>query len=142
MSTAHHETADREEAVPTASNRSVGLVLGITFGLIGAWPMLADAAPRSWALALAAVLILLALTLPRTLTPVAWLWLGLGRVLHVVVSPIIMAAVYGVAVIPTGIYVRLSGKDPLRLKYDPGAQTYWVTRDPPGPDPKSLPQQF
>lgn len=142
MSTAHHETFRRDEPTPKASNRSVGLVLGTAFGVIGAWPILADETPRIWLLGLAALLTLSALVLPRVLAPVAWLWLGLGRVLHVVVSPIIMAVVYGLAVIPTGLYVRLSGKDPLRLKYDPGASTYWVPRDPPGPDPKSLPQQF
>lgn len=142
MTTAHDKTLSHEESVPTASNRSVGLVLGITFGVIGAWPMLANETPRIWALALAAVLILIAIAVPRALTPVAWLWLGLGHVLHVVISPIIMAVIYGVAVIPTGLYVRLSGKDPLRLKYDPSTSTYWIPRDPPGPDPKSLPQQF
>lgn len=142
MSNTHHESTRQEEPVPTASNRSVGLVLGVAFGLIGAWPMIDEASPRLWALSVAAVLTLLALILPRALTPVAWLWLGLGKVMHVVVSPLTMAIIYVVAVIPTGLYVRLSGKDPLRLSYDPAAESYWIDRDPPGPDPKSLPQQF
>lgn len=142
MSATHHDTTPQDDPAPTASNRSVGLVLGITFGVIGAWPMIANEPPRTWALTLAATLILLALVLPRALGPIAWLWLGLGRVLHVLVSPVIMGVVYGVAVIPTGLYVRLSGKDPLRLKYDPEATSYWIPRDPPGPDPKSLHQQF
>lgn len=72
----------------------------------------------------------------------AWLWLGLGQILHYVVSPGVLGLVYLVAVIPTGLYVRVTGKDPLRLKREPDAKTYWIDRDPPGPDPKSLPQQF
>lgn len=142
MSSSHHEVNKSEEPAPTASNRSVGIVLGIAFCVIGAWPLLSVAPPRDWALAIAGTLIALALIWPRALTPVAWLWLGLGRVLHVVVSPLIMGLVYCVAVIPTGLYVRLSGKDPLRLQFDPDAASYWIERDPPGPDPKSLSQQF
>lgn len=104
--------------------------------------MLADAQPRVWALAIAAALTLLAVTRPSTLTPVAWLWLGLGRIMHFVISPLTMAMIFVLAVVPTGLYLKLTGKDPLRLKFDPEASSYWITRDPPGPDPKSFPQQF
>jgi hypothetical protein len=38
--------------------------------------------------------------------------------------------------------MRLFGKDPLRLKRDPAAATYWIERTPPGPKPESLGDQF
>lgn len=85
---------------------------------------------------------MLAWVLPRALTPVAWAWLGLGKILHLIVGPVVLGVLYVVAVIPTGLYVRITRKDPLRLKRDPTATSYWIERDPPGPDPKSLPQQF
>jgi hypothetical protein len=34
------------------------------------------------------------------------------------------------------------GKDPLRLRRDRAAVSYWVPRDPPGPPPGSMPKQF
>ncbi len=142
MKADHHEFQERTEATPRASNRSVGLVLAVVFGVVGAWPLLDDNPSRSWSLGLACGLIVLALVMPRALTPVAWLWLGLGQVLHVLVGPIVLGAVYLIAVIPTGLYVKFTGKDPLRLKRDPNANSYWIERDPPGPDPKTLPQQF
>lgn len=138
----HHEIVNPDTEAPRASNRSVGVVLAIVFALIGAWPVLSDAPLRTWALAVAAGLLVLALVLPRALTPVAWLWLGLGAVLHRLVSPLILGLLYIIAVIPTGLYLKISGKDPLRLKWDPHATSYWIDRDPPGPEPKSLPQQF
>lgn len=142
MTLQHHESQPQAIEVPRASNRSVGIVLAVLFGVIGAWPMLSNELPRIWALGLAAGLMAFAIVWPRALAPVAWFWLGLGKVLHVVVSPIVLGLMYIVAVIPTGLYVRLSGKDPLRLKRDSEASSYWIRRDPPGPDSQSLRQQF
>lgn len=142
MATQHHETLNRPDDVPRASNRSVGLLFAVIFGLTGAWPLFGGDGPRIWALSVACGLVVLSLALPRALTPLAWAWLGLGHVLHLVVSPLILGLVYVVAVVPTGLYVKATGKDPLRLKRDPEAKSYWIERDPPGPDPKTLHQQF
>jgi len=40
------------------------------------------------------------------------------------------------------VLVRLTGKDPLRLKLDSGADSYWISRKPPGPPPDSMTNQF
>ena len=37
---------------------------------------------------------------------------------------------------------RIMGHDPLRLRLDPGAPTYWNDRRPPGPEPGTMPRQF
>jgi hypothetical protein len=37
------------------------------------------------------------------------------------------------------VIIRLFGKDPLRLK---PANSNWIERKPPGPDPQSMKQQF
>jgi hypothetical protein len=44
--------------------------------------------------------------------------------------------------VPAGFLFRLLGKDPLRLKAEPGAPTYWVLRNPPGPAPETMRHQF
>jgi len=44
-------------------------------------------------------------------------------------------------VTPTGALMRLLGKDTLRLRRDEGG-SYWIQRDPPGPKPDSLNNQF
>jgi hypothetical protein len=37
---------------------------------------------------------------------------------------------------------RLFGRDPLHLKWDRDANTYWQFRQPPGPRPDSMTNQF
>jgi hypothetical protein len=44
--------------------------------------------------------------------------------------------------VPAGFISRLLGKDPLRLKLEPNAESYWILRDPPGPAPDSMRNQF
>jgi hypothetical protein len=38
--------------------------------------------------------------------------------------------------------VRALGKDPLRLRREPAAASYWIRREPPGPEPDTMKQQF
>ena len=97
---------------------------------------------RWCAAVLASILAMLALFRPRLLTPINSAWLALGRVLHRIVSPVVLGLVYAIAVVPTGLFLRITGRDPLRLKIDRKAATYWQQRDPPGPPPNSLKNQF
>jgi len=62
--------------------------------------------------------------------------------LHKVVNPIVMALVFFGAVVPTGLIVRLLGKDLLRLRRQADANTYWIERRPAGPAPESMKDQF
>ena len=65
-----------------------------------------------------------------------------GSLLHRGTSPLVVAVVFFVAVVPTGLIMRACGKDPLRRRRAPGAPTYWISRVPPGPAPESMTQQF
>ena len=53
-----------------------------------------------------------------------------------------MGLLFYVTVTPIGLIMRATGKDPLRLKFDPSARSYWIERTPPGPDPRSMKHQF
>lgn len=137
-----HELQRRNEAVKTSSNRSFGLVFAAFFGLLAAlsiwhgttrWPI--------W-LALACVTLVLALAAPGTLTPFNWVWTKFGLLLHRIISPIFLTILFYGCIAPIGFLMRLSGKDPLRLKYEPRAQSYWITRTPPGPTAESFSNQF
>ena len=137
-----HELQQRDEAVKTSSNRSFGLVFAGFFTVLAAlgfwhgssrWPI--------W-LILACVTLAVALTIPRLLAPFNFVWAKLGLVLHSIVSPIFLTILFYGCIAPIGFLMRLSGKDPLRLKYEPAAETYWITRTPPGPPPESFSNQF
>jgi hypothetical protein len=137
-----HEDLTRAQHVEGSSDRSFGLVFAAVFLLIAAWPVLDGTAPRSWALGVAVVLALIAMLRPKLLArPNRW-WIKLGLFLGKVVSPVALGVLFYGVLVPTGVLMRLAGKDPLRVKQDREAASYWIERTPPGPSPDSMTNQF
>ena len=126
-----HETYRRDDAEPRASEKSFGIVFAVVFALIGLVPLIAGHAPRWWAVGVAVVFLVLAFAAPHVLAPLNVVWMAIGKVLHRIVSPLVLGLLYTVAVVPTGLYLRLRGTDPLRLKRDPAARSYWQPRTGP-----------
>ncbi|MPZ36583.1 MAG: hypothetical protein GEU95_00735 [Rhizobiales bacterium] len=124
------------------SNRTFGIVFAVVFTIIALWPLLSGGTPRLWASAIAAGFLGAALVAPKLLSPFNRAWFQVGLALHRVVNPIVMAVIYYGTVVPIGLILRARGKDPLRLKRDPDAPSYWITRDPPGPPRGSMTKQF
>ena len=137
-----HEDLTREQYVEGSSDRSFGLVFAAVFGLIALGPLRHGHAPRWWASALAGVFALVALAKPVLLSRLNRLWIKLGLLLGKVVSPIALGILFYGVVTPLAVVIRLTGKDPLRLKLDPAAESYWIVREPPGPPPDSMTNQF
>jgi hypothetical protein len=86
--------------------------------------------------------LLVALVMPSMLGPLNRLWLKLGLLLHKVASPIALAIVFFGVITPMGGVMRLLRKDPLKLRSDPRARSYWVPREPPGPARETFKDQF
>jgi hypothetical protein len=137
-----HESFDREEAVRGSSERSFGLIFAAVFLVIAAFPLAFGGGVRLWSLGVAALFALAALAAPRVLAPLNRVWLKFGLVLHRVVSPIVLGIMFFLVITPIGLLMRALGKDPLRLRFDRGAATYWIPREPPGPPPDSFTDQF
>jgi len=121
-----HENYNTHTTTPTSSNRSFGVVFAVVFLLIGLWPILGSESVRIWALAISAAFLFLAMLLPQWLALPNRLWLRFGLLMHRIVSPLVMGFLFFVTVTPMAIAFRLLGKDPLRLKKDHGAKTYWI----------------
>ncbi len=137
-----HEDLTREQYVEGSSDRSFGLVIAAVFLLIALGPLRHGHTLRWWALALSGVLTLIALVKPKLLSRLNWLWMRLGLLLGKVVSPIALGILFYGVLTPLAVVIRLTGKDPLRLKLDPAAESYWILRKPPGPPPDSMTNQF
>ena len=128
---------------PAVGERSFGLTVGgilaalagIRLGLaaIDAWPPRVDAL-SAVLLAVASALLVLALVRPSWLAVPNRLWFQLGLLLSRIVNPVVMLLFYAVCIVPIGIPMRLFGYDPLLLKRDPKAQTYWVEYEQPSLD--------
>lgn len=136
------ENLEREEHLTGSTDRNFGFVMAAFLAIVGLWPLAFGGVVRVWALMPATVFLAFALLRPRALSGLNRLWMRLGVLLNRVVSPLALGAVFFLTVLPIGALMRLSGKDPLRLKYDPAAQSYWIPREPPGPDPQTLTNQF
>ncbi|MBI5164809.1 MAG: hypothetical protein HY985_13015 [Magnetospirillum sp.] len=137
-----HEDIRRETDVQVGTDRSFGIVFAVVFAIIGLWPLVKGEPTRLWAVGAAVAFLLAALAVPRALRPLNLLWFKFGMLLHHVVTPLVMGLLFFATVTPTGILMRLSGKDPMRLKRDPAAASYWIVREPPGPAPESMKNQF
>jgi hypothetical protein len=125
----------------TASSRAFGLLLTVVCAALAALSYWAQV--RGYVFWGVATVLLLAvsLTMPRLLGPAKRAWLKFGRVLHLVLNPVILGTVYLLVFIPFGLVARLVGKDPLALRRNPSAKTYWIERSK-RPDAQSLRDQF
>lgn len=86
-----------------------------------------------------AVLAILAIAAPALLRPFNLLWHQFGLLLARVMNPVVMAAVYALAIVPIGLLWKLLGRDPLRLRLDRQTESYWVARRD---KPQSMLRQF
>lgn len=140
-----HEAYVPEE-VKGGSDRAFGLTVGGILAAIGLYRLLlgaSGAGPVTIALiVIGAALIGAALVAPAVLAPLNRLWTKLGLLLFKVVNPVVMLLIFALSVVPVGLWFRLRGRDPLRLKRDPNASSYWIERQPPGPEPATMRQQF
>ena len=139
---AFHETFAREHEVEASSERSFGIVFSAFFLLVAVWRVWGGREVRWWAAAIAVALFTIALVRPSLLRPLNRVWLRLGMLLNRIVSPLVMALIFIVTVTPIALIMRLSGKDPLRLRLEPQAKSYWIERKPPGPAPETMINQF
>ncbi len=135
----HEDYARRIEA---GSDKSFGVVFAVVFAIIGVFPLWGGGSPAYWAFGLSAVFLALALARPATLTPLNRLWHLLGLGLGKVVNPLVLGFLFFVTITPLALIMRMMGKDPLRLRFDPGAESYWIERTPSGPEPETMNRQF
>lgn len=137
-----HESFDRDEAVGGSSDRSFGLVFAVVFLVIALVPWAFGGKFRVWSLGVAAAFGVVAFAAPGILAPLNRLWLRFGQLLHRIVSPLVLGIMFFLVITPIGLLMRALGKDPLRRRFDRGAPTYWIPREPPGPAPDSFSDQF
>ena len=114
-----------------SSEKSFGVVFSIVFLIVALYPLITSAGLRIWALVVSIILFLLAFLAPKILVLPNKLWFKFGLLLGSIIAPIVMAMVYFITVLPTGIIMRLLGKDLLKQKLDNNAKSYWIERSEP-----------
>ena len=137
-----HEDLTREQYLEGSSDRNFGLVIAGAFLVIAVVPLLHGQTPQWWASGVAIMFALVALVKPALLTGLNRWWTRLGALISKVVSPVVLGVLFYCVLTPAGAMMRWTGKDPLRLERDPGMKSYWIPREPPGPPPDSMTNQF
>ena len=118
-----------DSKIKISSNRNFGLVFFVVFLIVALWPLKHDEDIRLWSLVLSIIFFILGIFNSKLLTPLNKLWFKFGILLGSIVSPIIMGIVYFLVVTPTGIIMRLLGKNLLHIKKIKGESTYWKKRE-------------
>ena len=149
MRPSFHEDFSRKEEVKGSSDRAFGLTVGGILVAIAAGRTglhLWDGSAPGWIEGVLAgvglILVAFGLTAPARLAPLNRAWTRLGLLLFKVVNPVVLGLIYLTTMVPIGLAMRLTGRDLLHLKFDRQAASYWVVRDPPGPEPDTMTRQF
>ena len=97
------------------TNRSFGIVFFIVFFIVSLWPLLNNDQIRYWALFVSILFLLLGIINSKVLTPLNKIWFKFGILLGKIVSPVVLAIIFFLVVTPTGLIMRMLGKDLLKL---------------------------
>ena len=114
----------------TSSNRSFGIVFFIVFLFISLYPLIYSGEIRIWSVIISFIFLVLGLFNSKILTPLNKYWFKFGIFLGKIISPMIMGIIFFLVVTPTGLIMRLLGKDILNLKYNKN-QSYWIEKNGP-----------
>jgi hypothetical protein len=123
--------------------REFGLIVGLMLILLGSWWLYRG----SWEvvatsfLGLGSALVILGLLFPRALVLPNRAWMALARLLSLFITPIILAIVFFIVVMPIGVIKRLLGWDPLRRRA-PSAVSYWEPYNARQRDPRHFEKMY
>jgi len=138
----HEDFSRAGHQASKSTNREFGFVMSAACAVVALWPLRTGQPLRLYWLVAGGIFLVLAATRPALLEPLNRAWTALGRLLGLITTPIVVGILFFLAFTPFGIVRRRIGKDTLRLRRDPQAKSYWIERNPPGPEPQSMSRQF
>ena len=111
-----------------SSNKSFGLLFFVVFLVFGLWPLKNGESINLYLISSSLIFLFLSLMNSRILSPLNIIWVKFGKILGMIIAPIVMALVYFVILTPIGLTMRIFGKDLLGLKFKKKQDTYWIKR--------------
>ena len=117
-----------QQKIKLPSNRNFGIVFSIVFLIISLWPVLSQNDIRIWSLIISGIFLVLGLINSKLLLPLNKIWFKFGIFLGNFIAPIVMGIIYFMVVTPTGLIMKMLGKDLLNLKKN-NKDTYWIDKD-------------
>ena len=117
-----------QQNIKLPSNRNFGIVFAIVFLIISLWPLLSQTEVRIWSLIVSIIFLTLGLINSKLLLPLNKIWFKFGILLGNFIAPIVMGIVYFFVVTPTGLVMKVLGKDLLNLKKS-NKNSYWIKKN-------------
>ena len=114
--------------IKAGTERGFGLVFAAVFVIISFYPLWFEKKMHLWACIIAIIFLFFSIFLPKVLILPNKLCFKLGSFLGAIVSPIIMWMIFFLIVTPTGMIVRLFGKDILNQKINKTIKSYWIKK--------------
>lgn len=136
------ETFASHSAPAPSSDRMFGCVMAAFFLVIATFPLLSAEPARIWALILGSGFFFLAILFPKALSLPNKCWSRFGSFMSGIVSPVALGVLFFGVITPYGWLMKISGKSFIPTRFDPSARSYWTMRDPAGPAPETLQNQF
>jgi O-antigen/teichoic acid export membrane protein len=99
-------------------------VIGVLFGLF--FPWLFDHGWPSWPWIISVAFALPALVVPTALRPVYRGWMRFGLFMSRIMTPLVLGIVFFLVFTPVALGLKLLGKDAMRRKLDPQADSYRI----------------
>jgi len=112
----------------TRQLRSFGITLGVTFVFIAGILYWRGIPVTPIVAGIGTLLLIIGLIAPKFLRLPYKPWMTLAIVLGFVMTRILLFGIFVLLFIPTGLLMRLWGRDPLRRKLDPDAETHWIPK--------------
>tara|TARA_B110000438_G_C15588416_1_gene552741 strand:- start:21 stop:416 length:396 start_codon:yes stop_codon:yes gene_type:complete len=119
----------KKSKIKISSNRSFGIVFFVFFTIIGIYPVISNGDVNIYFLISAIIFLILGILNSKILYPLNYVWFKFGLLLGLVIGPIVMGIIFFAVVTPTGLIMRLIGKDLLNKKFLKKNETYWIKRE-------------
>ena len=109
--------------------KSFGYLLTFIFFIIFIYSVFYKSEIYVWAAFLSITSFIITFFFTRLLIWPAFGWLKLGKLLHFLISPIILFIVFFFSIIITGLLLKVFGKDPLEKKINSDKKSYWIIKN-------------
>jgi len=115
------------------SPRRFGIFATVVLGGVALFPLIRGGQPRAIPGVISLAILAAVLVRPGLLQAPVKIWVRITVAIALVVNAVILSIAFFVVVTPVALVLRLSGRDPLRLKLERGSGTYWIVREDAGP---------
>ena len=114
--------------IKISSERNFGIVFTVFFVVLCIFFWLNNNTIYFIFLILSIITIFLTLLIPKSLIVPNILWNKFSILLGIIISPFIMAMIFFVTIVPTGLILRLLGRGPFKNKKN-NKSSFWLEKD-------------